>query len=91
MAYSTVSSKGQVTIPSEVRERMGIYQGTKLLFVDDGDRILVYKLEGDLESAYGSLPYKGRKPIDFKAVRKEAEKYAAEQVVRSLKKGTRTG
>ena len=40
MAYSTVTSKGQVTIPKVVRERMGIDEGTVLIFVDDGDRIL---------------------------------------------------
>ncbi len=94
MAYSTVSSKGQVTIPSQVRERMGIYQGTQLLFVDDGDRILVYKVEGDLESAYGCVALqRARSPVDFKALSgKRAAKYAAEEtVVGSLKRGARTG
>jgi antitoxin PrlF len=91
MACSTVSSKGQVTIPSQVRERMGIYQGTQLLFVDDGDRILVYKLEGDLESVYGAFPHKGKKPIDFKALREETAKKVAKETGRVFEKGSRTG
>lgn len=90
MAYSTVSSKGQVTIPSEVRERMGLYQGTKLLFVDDGDRILVYKVEDDLESVFGAFPHKGKKPIDFKALREDMEEKVAEASMRVFEKGSRT-
>ena len=30
---STVTSKGQVTIPAEVRRRLGVERGDKLLFV----------------------------------------------------------
>lgn len=32
MDATTVTSKGQVTIPKEVRQRLGIRQGTKLEF-----------------------------------------------------------
>lgn len=33
MASSTVTSKGQVTIPVEVREKLGIRPGSRLAFV----------------------------------------------------------
>jgi len=34
MVYSgTISSKGQITIPLEVRKRLGLHQGDKLEFV----------------------------------------------------------
>lgn len=38
MATATVTSKGQITIPIEVRERLGIRTGTRVEFVvrDDG-------------------------------------------------------
>jgi AbrB family looped-hinge helix DNA binding protein len=37
MVYSgTLSSKGQITIPLEVRKRLGIRQGDKLEFVVEG-------------------------------------------------------
>ncbi|MDD3719642.1 MAG: AbrB/MazE/SpoVT family DNA-binding domain-containing protein [Actinomycetota bacterium] len=78
MAYSTVTSKGQVTIPKVVRERMGIDEGTRLIFVDDGDRILVYKFESDLESLYGAVKHTGP-PIDFAALKREAGKAVADR------------
>ncbi len=74
MAYSMVTSKGQVTIPKTVRDRMGIEEGTRLVFIDDGDRILVYKIDNDLASAFGAVRHEGP-PIDFKRLR---EKIAAE-------------
>ena len=70
MAYSTVTSKGQVTIPKSLRKRMGIEEGSKLLFVDDGDRILVYKISSDLENIYGAVKHEGP-PLDFRKVREQ--------------------
>lgn len=38
---STISSKGQITIPLEIRERLGVKPGDKVRFdVDDGVTIL---------------------------------------------------
>ena len=34
-AYSTVSSKGQVTIPIEVRRRLGLKEGDRVEFVEE--------------------------------------------------------
>lgn len=42
-----VTSKGQVTIPREVRERHGFLPGTEVRFVDDGKEVrLVKAVEG---------------------------------------------
>ena len=70
MAYSTVTSKGQVTIPKSLRNRMGIVEGSQLLFVDDGDRIIVYKISSDLENIYGAVKHEGT-PLDFRKVREQ--------------------
>jgi antitoxin PrlF len=38
---ATMTSKGQITIPKEVRDRMGIQQGDKIEFVEeDGKTVL---------------------------------------------------
>ena len=54
---STVTSKGQVTIPAEARRRLHILPGTKLEFVirDDG-RLEVIPLSGSIKDLKGSLP-----------------------------------
>ncbi|MDQ6677369.1 MAG: AbrB/MazE/SpoVT family DNA-binding domain-containing protein [Acidobacteriota bacterium] len=41
---STVTSKGQITVPKRVRERLGLKAGDSLEFVTDGDRTFVRPL-----------------------------------------------
>ncbi len=45
MPKSTVTSKGQVTIPIEVRNKMGIEAGDELVFkIEKNDKISVFPL-----------------------------------------------
>lgn len=41
-----VTSKGQVTIPQDVRERHGFLPGTEVRFIDDGTEVRLVKAEG---------------------------------------------
>lgn len=38
---STISSKGQVTVPLEIRKRLGLKEGDRVEFVVEGDRTLI--------------------------------------------------
>lgn len=40
---STITSKGQVTIPVEIRRRLGLEPGDKVLFEDDGTTVRLRK------------------------------------------------
>lgn len=53
---STISSKGQVTVPAEVRRRLGIKEGDKLSFVieDEGGVRLAAPRFRDLASLRGA-------------------------------------
>ncbi|MBW2975273.1 AbrB/MazE/SpoVT family DNA-binding domain-containing protein [Candidatus Woesearchaeota archaeon] len=42
---ATVSSKGQIVIPSRMREEIGLSQNDKLILVSDRDNILVKKVK----------------------------------------------
>lgn len=42
-----ITSKGQVTIPQDVRERHGFLPGTDVRFIDDGDVVRLVKAEGE--------------------------------------------
>jgi antitoxin PrlF len=53
---ATVSSKGQVVIPSEVRRRLGLTQGSVLRFVLDGDSVRLFAAGGDVRKLKGRLP-----------------------------------
>jgi AbrB family looped-hinge helix DNA binding protein len=38
---SRVTSKGQVTIPVEMRRKLGIKDGDKVVFIEEGSRIVI--------------------------------------------------
>ena len=41
-----VTSKGQVTIPQHIREKLGIVPATDIEFVEEKDRVYIVKKEG---------------------------------------------
>lgn len=62
----TVSSRGQVSIPSDIRKESGIEEGTKLLVMGSGDSILMKKVrpsvvEKDLEDVLKPLWKKAKR------------------------------
>jgi antitoxin PrlF len=54
---STVSEKGQITVPKRLRERLGIYPGDRLELVEDAGRLVATKaVPGDpVAAVYGIL------------------------------------
>ena len=52
MEVVRVSSKGQVVIPKRVREKMGIKEGEYLLLVQEGDILVMKKLDINLEEVF---------------------------------------
>lgn len=47
----TVTRKGQTTIPSQIRKRLGIREGTKLLVREEGGRVVFIRLPDLLDLA----------------------------------------
>ena len=41
----TVSTRGQIAIPTEIRKKMHLKEGEKILFFLDGDALLIKKVE----------------------------------------------
>lgn len=48
MELAKVTSKGQVTIPVEIRRKLGIKDGDKVLFMEDGGR--VYMMNSSMDA-----------------------------------------
>jgi AbrB family looped-hinge helix DNA binding protein len=53
---ATVSSKGQVVIPGDVRRRLGLVQGSVLRFVLEDDGVRLLPAAGDVRRLKGRLP-----------------------------------
>lgn len=66
---ATVTDKGQVTVPKEIRDRMGIVPGSRLDFevMDDGS-LRVRVLARGAEKLFGLLHRPGGEPLGIEAM-----------------------
>lgn len=52
----TVTSKGQLVIPSKLRRKFGIRKGTQVAFLEEGDRLILQPLTSQyIRTLRGSL------------------------------------
>ena len=71
MPTSTLTSKGQITVPRAVRERLGMKQGDRLEFAVEGDRVVLQRSDtapaGRIAGALAHL--RGRRPVSAEGMR----------------------
>lgn len=80
--FAKVSSKGQITLPAEVRKQLNIHPGVRVQFVIEKDSVRILLVEGGIETLRGAVP--ASEPQDFKAVRHQAmEERISEKVASS--------
>ena len=77
MTTATLTVKGQVTIPVEVRKRMGLDAGDRIEFVelDDGQYLIKPAID-DVRSLKGLLK-KPRRPVSVEDMNRAIRKRAA--------------
>ena len=75
MSTSTITRKGQVTIPKEIRESLGIQEGDRVFFVQRGDEVVLKVLQGTILDLKGSVSSTGRQ--DFAEVRRQVKRKVA--------------
>ena len=76
-----VTSKGQITLPKGLRERLGLKPGDRVTFVEQEGKITIEPSSGDVLRWYGALRT-GGPPADLKEVREAVRQAIAEEVVR---------
>ncbi len=80
MPISVLTSKGQMTIPKEVRKALNLRPCEKVIIVVEGNRAILQPLKGNLLDIGGSVRITEReKPIEFKKVREEVRKRVAKK------------
>jgi AbrB family looped-hinge helix DNA binding protein len=72
MNTSTLTSKGQVTIPAEIRHALKLHTGDHLVFELFDGKIQVYKKKNDITQAFGM--YTVNKKVSLNDIQKAIEK-----------------
>jgi antitoxin PrlF len=78
MPHSTMTSKGQTTIPQKVRKALQIKSGDRLEYEVQGDRVMI-RVHPGIGSLKGALASKKGKGLSFAAIRKAAAEAARER------------
>ena len=61
METSVITSKGQIVIPVKIRRKYGMKNGTKVAFIEQGDKLIVQPLDKDyFNKLAGILDEKGK-------------------------------
>ena len=75
MPIAILTSKGQMTIPKEVRNALNLKPHEKVIIVVEGDQAVIKPLKGNILNIGGSVRIPNKeKPIDFHKVREEVKK-----------------
>jgi antitoxin PrlF len=81
MPISVLTSKGQMTIPKEVRKALNLRPSEKVIIVVEGDQAIIKPLKGSLLDIGGSIKITEKeKPVDFKKVREEVKRRIARRI-----------
>ena len=70
ISFTTLTSKGQLTLPVKVRRRMGMETGDTVIIEYVGDQLVIRKAR-NIENYFGSLP-----PLDSPFKEKLEERIA---------------
>ncbi len=78
MITVTVGKRGQITLPSAIRQQMGIRDGDRVALALEGERIIMLPLSKTLLELRGSVPVSG--PQDLAQIRQRVFRQRAEKV-----------
>jgi AbrB family looped-hinge helix DNA binding protein len=83
--FSTVSQEGQITIPADVVERIGLNPGETVIFVVDEGHVTVARGESVVDRTAGALKpaYLKRSPTE-EEMRQSAEEEIADQAMKRM-------
>ena len=80
MITSTITSKGQTTIPQAVREALGVTANDRIGYEFVDGRVVLRPIRGNLLTLRGSVKPK-RRPENFRAIRRHVAKAVGKSAV----------
>lgn len=81
MQESTITRKGQVTIPTAIRDRLGMKEGEKVLFVMRGEEVVLKVIKETILDLRGSVQSSAH-PEDFEKIRRSVKQAVAKKAAK---------
>ena len=82
MLESTITSKGQTTIPKEIRDFLKLKPKDKIFYLIEDDKVILKPMRGDILELRGSV--KPRKtPEDFEQIRRVVKRKITKRLAES--------
>ena len=86
MRISTMS-KGQVTVPKEVRTHLNLHDGDRLEFLIDAEgKVVLVPVAGSYRKAFGMLHQPGMRAVSVEEMNEGIARFHAEENERILKR-----
>lgn len=82
MVASTITSKGQVTIPKEIRDRFHLKAHDRLFFKPQGSKIFIKPVSGTILDIKGAFPVKTK--ISFERLREKMKKEISRKTIKEM-------
>ena len=73
--------RGQITLPSVIRRKIGLQEGDQIAVVSQGDQVILRPITHTLLDLRGSVPVAA--PQDFAAIRRKVIEKHAEEVAQN--------
>lgn len=81
MFASTLTSRGQTTIPKSIREALHLQPGDQVEFILEGDEVVLRRAGADLTALDGMLDRSDREPVSVEAMDEAIERAIASENV----------
>ena len=82
MPIALLTSKGQMTIPKEVRKALNLKPSERVVIVIEGDQAIIKPLRGNILELGGTIKIGDQeKPIPFRKVRERVKKELTKKIV----------
>jgi len=79
LAAATITSKGQITIPIQVRTALGVDTGDRIEFVEiEKGQFVIVPINRSVRELKGMLRVKGRKPVSIEEMNRAIARRATE-------------
>lgn len=74
MVLATMTSKGQTTIPKEIRDYLNLRTGDEIAFYIQDGNVLIKPMTGDVSELRGSLKRYASRPISVEEMNKAVQR-----------------